>query len=549
MSKTLGELSAVASLDDNDILLIEQTSIDKNVSITAIKTKMLDLIGTNATSFAAGNHNHTGIYEPLVNPKLSAFNVDFGTTHITVAYGDHLHTGVYEPLIVPHNTAFNVNFGLTHTTAAYGDHNHNSATLTVASILPDMTNAIGTVSIQNIGSSAQNFSNIWAYQVNASTLYVNNAQAISSISGVLTVTNTKDFGITIKTSSALAGSGNGVLNLQSDNIVNVAGSGGVNLVIGSAVPSKNITILNQSSQGQITLNSPGDISLTTSGSINFLASSITSTAGVTLTSGSILVAAGSITSGTSASPSTAGEIVSYGGFSAGGQFRAIGGTFGSMLRNDGTNTYLLTTTSGSPLGTWSALRPFQFNNSTGAVIIDAGGAGTLIGGTVTIGSSGTLQYNQKVPTGTAVLGYNGYLYATKVYNAVWNDIADFIELDEEIDIEYGKVYVYENGKMRLSKSCELGIVGIASDTYGYGLGKKDIKNEIPIAIGGFVLAHSPIYPSGTPLTSSMSGRLSKMKMLDKLFHPERMVATFFREEKKEEWNGVKVNGRHWVKVN
>jgi len=152
---------------------------------------------------------------------------------------------------------------------------------------------------------------------------------------------------------------------------------------------------------------------------------------------------------------------------------------------------------------------------------------------------------------------DGRLSSGKVFNAVYNDIADFMELDEPIEvIECGKVYVRDkDNKVRISESyCEKGILGIASDTYGYGLGVKnfDFTNyfmQIPICIGGFVLAYvDKQYEPGTPLTSAPNGYLTEMKEEERCKNPERLVGTYLKVEKKDEWNDVVVNGRHWIKV-
>jgi hypothetical protein len=50
-----------------------------------------------------------------------------------------------------------------------------------------------------------------------------------------------------------------------------------------------------------------------------------------------------------------------------GQFRAIGGNYGFIVRNDGADTYFLLTNSGNASGTWNDLRPLQITNSTGNV--------------------------------------------------------------------------------------------------------------------------------------------------------------------------------------
>lgn len=145
----------------------------------------------------------------------------------------------------------------------------------------------------------------------------------------------------------------------------------------------------------------------------------------------------------------------------------------------------------------------------------------------------------------------GSLTAEKVYNAVWNDIADFIPVGPNTTIEYGKVFVMdaEENYGVAQGYCPAGIIGIASDTYGFGVGQKQNVKQIPIAIGGFVLAHvDKKYAPGTPLTATAQGKLTEIKIEDKRDYPERIVATYWKSESEAHWNGVLVNGRHWVKV-
>lgn len=103
--------------------------------------------GVTAGTVAEGNHNHDGDYaaaahthaiseviglqaaldgkEPVFS-KNTAFNKDFGTAAGTVAEGNHNHDGVYEPIIGAKGTAFNKNFGATAGTVAEGNHNHDT---------------------------------------------------------------------------------------------------------------------------------------------------------------------------------------------------------------------------------------------------------------------------------------------------------------------------------------------------------------------------------------------------------------------------------------
>lgn len=155
------------------------------------------------------------------------------------------------------------------------------------------------------------------------------------------------------------------------------------------------------------------------------------------------------------------------------------------------------------------------------------------------------------PSGSTRLNMNGYFYATRVYNAVWNDIADYIEVEADTPIEYGRVYIKDKDGHRIAtKYAQKGSLGIASDTLGFGVGQKEKDvPQIPIAIGGFVLAYCVNeYESGTPLVSATRGVLQKANLFVRVFHPERIIATYYKPERSRTWNKIVVDGRHWVKV-
>lgn len=63
-------------------------------------------------------------------------------------------------------------------------------------------------------------------------------------------------------------------------------------------------------------------------------------------------------------PSTGGQIRLY--------YGANTSKYGTIIRNDGDNTYILLTNGGSATGTWNSLRPFTINNSNGLVTIGNG---------------------------------------------------------------------------------------------------------------------------------------------------------------------------------
>jgi hypothetical protein len=166
--------------------------------------------------------------------------------------------------------------------------------------------------------------------------------------------------------------------------------------------------------------------------------------------------------------------------------------------------------------------------------------------------SGILEDNEASPSGTDVLGYNGYFYATRVYNAVWNDIADCRKLRATAKETPGKCYVEDGGAATTpTKRCQKGVLGVLSDTYGFGVGA--YNGHKPFAIAGWVLSFvDKEYQPGTCLTNDKDGNLTKMKWWEKVLFPERIVATYCNKETAEMWGDeddkVKVNGRHWVKV-
>ena len=70
---------------------------------------------------------------------------------------------------------------------------------------------------------------------------------------------------------------------------------------------------------------------------------------------------------------TAGTV--YGGGEiqcGGGQMRIIGGNYGILLRNDGSDFYILSTDSGSPCGSWNSKRPFRINLANGIPYFEYG---------------------------------------------------------------------------------------------------------------------------------------------------------------------------------
>jgi len=125
-----------------------------------------------------------------------------------------------------------------------------------------------------------------------------------------------------------------------------------------------------------------------------------------------------------------GQVSSTGGITAGlvssnGQFRAVAGGYGTILRNDGAVTYFLLTNAGDPNGTWNSLRPFQFVNATGNLNLGNGALYVNHGGNVGIGTGapaaklqvqGTISASDAVQVGASSLTCNSGIKGAMRYS-------------------------------------------------------------------------------------------------------------------------------------
>lgn len=102
---------------------------------------------------------------------------------------------------------------------------------------------------------------------------------------------------------------------------------------------------------------------------------------------------------------------------------------------------------------------------------------------------------ETTPTGTIRLNYSGYLHATRIYNAVYNDYAElFLKDDPDEEFEAGDVIVKVPGKnayTKCSSNADKLVVGVVSENYGHllgGTGKSeyDEKYYIPIGLAGVI---------------------------------------------------------------
>lgn len=199
---------------------------------------------------------------------------------------------------------------------------------------------------------------------------------------------------------------------------------------------------------------------------------------------------------------------------------------------------------------------------TGSGTITITGLATLNGDLKLDSAGGLLEHNQNTPAGTAVMGYNGHFYATKVFNPVYQDLAERFLVDPKSVYQPGKCYAMQkDGLIHITmEKLQKGCVGIMSDTFGMCIGGDEQvvgrkAKWAEIALCGRVLAQvetdEELEP-GTPLTCSKWGVLVPMTPKEVRYFPERVVAIYLYKEPNKAWGpeGAKIDvaGRHWVKV-
>ena len=102
-------------------------------------------------------------------------------------------------------------------------------------------------------------------------------------------------------------------------------------------------------------------------------------------------------------------------------------------------------------------------------------------------TAGEFYKGSDAPSSSAVGKFDGYLHATRVYNAVWNDYAELFECAEHI--APGRVaYVGDDGLVRASGDPSRA-VGVVSDRYGHligGDGDPEDGRYVAVALAGRV---------------------------------------------------------------
>lgn len=233
----------------------------------------------------------------------------------------------------------------------------------------------------------------------------------------------------------------------------------------------------------------------------------------------------------------------------------VGNTVDKFMYNESDHSILADSTCSNNL--------ISSNMILGKDVTNQGSGNTVINNKHSISSGSSTNQDTKVTSGTdstsittgalvvtGGIGATGRIYADQVHGAVWNDYAEFRVSGEEYlpghcvcESLDGKLY---KSNKRLQKGALL-----VSDTYGFAIGETD-DAKCPIAVAGRVLAYTTkdasYYCIGDPVCADKNGRVSKMRWWEKILFSDRMIGTISNIPKEQEWRGIPVNGRVWIKV-
>lgn len=150
--------------------------------------------------------------------------------------------------------------------------------------------------------------------------------------------------------------------------------------------------------------------------------------------------------------------------------------------------------------------------------------------------------------------FSGDVTANQVFGAVWNDYAEYRELNGTA--QPGRCVV-ENGAdiLMWSQDRLMPCAYIISDTFGFAIGKTETAN-VPVAVAGRVLAYTDEpreqFKLGDVVCSGRFGTVSKMTRKEIMMYPERIIGTVACVPNYDSWGiddkQVQIDNRIWIKL-
>lgn len=157
-------------------------------------------------------------------------------------------------------------------------------------------------------------------------------------------------------------------------------------------------------------------------------------------------------------------------------------------------------------------------------------------------AAGVFYAGSSDPTNSDRLNYDGYFYATRVYNAVYNDLAEFMHYNDNFSVKAGQVMIQGTiSLMPSQKRADPKVIGVYSDTYGFALGADTSDPEaIPIGLAGKVkvFIEGSVEP-GDELVSAKDGRAIKANLIERLFKRQCIIGKALEQG---------INSRIWMLI-
>ena len=232
-----------------------------------------------------------------------------------------------------------------------------------------------------------------------------------------------------------------------------------------------------------------------------------------------------------------------------------------LLSNQNYTSYTVTKTGSGASGTWgisisgNAATATRINGNLGAISSNTNC-------NIWVSSTGSADGIPKYISGVYVNASTKAIYASKVYNAVWNDYAEYRIADTE---EPGRVIVPSDDGIARIATYRLQSGGrIISDTYGNAVGQSD-EAKTPVGLAGRVLAYPyqniNQYKIGDCVCSAPNGTVDIMTREEIKEYPDRIIgivneipsydvwtSTFTGEDGHCHTQSVPVLGRIWIDV-
>ena len=410
----------------------------------------------------------------------------------------------------------------------------------------------GTTDTINLGTSSYVWANVYATNFRGGGAYLTNLNASNISSGTLNADRLATSGVTAGSYGPSAGATLTSAGTFSVPYFTVDNKGRV-----TAASTKTMTM---PTIGNATITIAAGNGLTTGGSFT---TNQTSAGTITLNVGAgagLTVAADSIGHSNSVTAKTAYGSTATTASANGGTIKVTDIKYDAQghitASTDRTITLSQTTYTLSGLGGVGSVSA----SGTSPLTLSASKSGTAvtITGSMTAASSTTAGY---VTTGAQTIAgaktfsnnlvCSGTITGTKVYNAVWNDYAEFRKAEI---IEPGRVVIEDiSGEMKISTERMQAGASIVSDTFGSAMGETD-DCKTPLAVAGRALAYTyedrNSYPLGAAVCTGPNGTVSLMTREEIMMYPERIVGTVSEIPNYKTWGtgNVEVNGRIWIKV-